>query len=292
MGAVWDLELPAAEKFVLLAFADHADHNGENARPGIALIMKKCSLSERKVQECISVLKEAGYMIPQAHERGGRGHIPSYKICVVMGAQSAPINGVKGAQSAPIEEVKGADFVDKGCTDQQERVHKTPVKGAQKSDSYNRVPVSEPLGTISEPSYSARARKIKQDGTRLSDDFTVTDAMRSWATEKVPIIDVDLETEQFMDHHGSKGTRSGDWLASWRYWMRNAAKYASERPSMPHSARFGGDRPFVNDPPSTPPTPPRVVIPYDPTAIPKMLKSLEIAMQKTALSHTATGTVN
>jgi hypothetical protein len=31
---------------------------------------------------------------------------------------------------------------------------------------------------------------------------------------------VSLELEQFRDHHRSKGTRSADWNAEWRKWLR------------------------------------------------------------------------
>jgi hypothetical protein len=63
MGAVWDLDLPPAQKFVLLAYADHADHEGENVYPAIGLVSRKTGLSERQVQTSTRELEQAGYIV-------------------------------------------------------------------------------------------------------------------------------------------------------------------------------------------------------------------------------------
>ncbi|MFC9874825.1 hypothetical protein [Nocardia salmonicida] len=57
--------------------------------------------------------------------------------------------------------------------------------------------------------------------------------------------DIDLRTEHanFVDHWLSKGETRVDWTAAWRKWMRNAAKYARNRPrlrSVPGSTAHGG----------------------------------------------------
>lgn len=80
MGLVWDLELPADQKLVLLALADHADHSGENCRPGIALLARKCSYSERQIQYVIGRLKAAGLIEKIGSERGGRGSVTTYRV--------------------------------------------------------------------------------------------------------------------------------------------------------------------------------------------------------------------
>lgn len=71
MGIVWDLDLPQNEKFVLLAYADHADHDGRNIFPAIATIAKKTGYSERSVQRTTKELEEKGYLI--ADGKGPRG---------------------------------------------------------------------------------------------------------------------------------------------------------------------------------------------------------------------------
>jgi hypothetical protein len=60
-------------------------------------------------------------------------------------------------------------------------------------------------------------------------EFFVTPEMREWATENVPTADVRSETEQFCDFHRARGKPGKDWVAAWRYWMRNSVKFAAQR---------------------------------------------------------------
>jgi DNA-binding MarR family transcriptional regulator len=59
--------------------------------------------------------------------------------------------------------------------------------------------------------------------------FPVTEAMRAWGQAQVPGVNVDRETEQFLDHHRAKGSVFKDWLAAWRTWMRRAASFQGQR---------------------------------------------------------------
>ena len=80
VGMVWGLDLQPAEMNVLHAYADHADHNGENVRPSLDLIAWKTNLSERYVQKITHRLRELAYLIPVRYEQGGRGHVTEYRI--------------------------------------------------------------------------------------------------------------------------------------------------------------------------------------------------------------------
>lgn len=42
-------------------------------------------------------------------------------------------------------------------------------------------------------------------------------------------VSLDVEAEQFKDHHRSKGSKFKDWDAAFRTWLRNAAKFRDER---------------------------------------------------------------
>lgn len=70
-GYVWDLELPQSEKYVLLAYADHADHDGNNIYPSVALVAKKTGLSERQVIRVTKKLVEGGHMIQAGKGKNG-----------------------------------------------------------------------------------------------------------------------------------------------------------------------------------------------------------------------------
>ena len=63
MGWVWDQPLPQNEKYVLLAYADHADHRGYNIYPSVSLIERKTGYSHRSVQRIVQRLREKGYLV-------------------------------------------------------------------------------------------------------------------------------------------------------------------------------------------------------------------------------------
>jgi len=71
MGLVWDLDIPQNEKFVLLAYADHADHNGRNMFPAVATIAKKTGYSERSVQRTTRSLEQKGYLVADGKGKNG-----------------------------------------------------------------------------------------------------------------------------------------------------------------------------------------------------------------------------
>jgi hypothetical protein len=62
MGAIFDLDIPSAEKLVLLAMADYARDDGTGCYPAIATLAKKTSLSRRGIQKLIRRLQCAGFV--------------------------------------------------------------------------------------------------------------------------------------------------------------------------------------------------------------------------------------
>lgn len=56
MGLVWELVLTPAKREVLLAMADHADHEGRNIKASIPLIAWKTDYSERETQRIVAAL--------------------------------------------------------------------------------------------------------------------------------------------------------------------------------------------------------------------------------------------
>lgn len=71
MGAVFDLEIAPHQKLVLLAYADHAHHDGTSVFPAAALIAEKTSYSVRSVKRIARELEEDGYLIDDG--RGPHG---------------------------------------------------------------------------------------------------------------------------------------------------------------------------------------------------------------------------
>ena len=75
MGQVWDLDLPHHEQSVLLALADHADHMGRNAHPGVELLAWKTGYSERQVQRILHALEAHRIIVRSGNTAGGRGRV-------------------------------------------------------------------------------------------------------------------------------------------------------------------------------------------------------------------------
>ena len=107
MGLVWELDFSSVtkferpEKYVLLAYADHADQNGGGIWPSIDLIAKKTGYSERMVQMITRDLEIAGYLVRDGTGQRGTNR---YRIPVVRsdgGAKIAPRPIGKMSQIAP-----------------------------------------------------------------------------------------------------------------------------------------------------------------------------------------------
>jgi len=79
-----------------------------------------------------------------------------------------------------------------------------------------------------------KEREPRKRATRISEDFTVTDGMRNWATSKQPHVDIDLETEKFINFWISKSGKDAtkvDWPATWRNWILNSRPTQQAAPS-------------------------------------------------------------
>ncbi|MEV1331154.1 hypothetical protein AB0J20_16430 [Micromonospora costi] len=93
------------------------------------------------------------------------------------------------------------------------------------------------------PTASPSAPPKPRRGTRIPDDFTITPAMRAWARENAPGIDLTLETANFVDHWTAKAGQDAtkvDWTATWRTWMRKAEQWSGQRPAANLPARING----------------------------------------------------
>ena len=93
MGLVWDLDgLTSSQKLVLLAYADHADHNGKSIFPSVELISKKTSLSERTVQRTTRDLEEMGLLVSSGKHKSGT-NLWSIPIPDMGGDMVTPLDG-------------------------------------------------------------------------------------------------------------------------------------------------------------------------------------------------------
>lgn len=126
MGLVFEADLPRAEKFILLALADHAKEDGSDVYPSVARIQWKTGYSERQIRSLIDSLERMGIL--QIVHPGGSGpaDVRKYKIVISKipmmvdfhtwkeskGAAIAPLNPDARVQ---FSQPKGAVSDEKGC---------------------------------------------------------------------------------------------------------------------------------------------------------------------------------
>lgn len=97
-GEVWDLRLEKDKKLILLAYVDHADHEGFNIFPTVRLIVWKTGYSEREVQRTTRELETMGLLIADGRTPGGanKWRYPVGKGAEILLAWGAKVAGCQG----------------------------------------------------------------------------------------------------------------------------------------------------------------------------------------------------
>jgi len=69
--------------------------------------------------------------------------------------------------------------------------------------------------------------------SEIPDDFSITDDMRVWASDKHPQVDIDKATLNFVDYWKSKpkDNKQLDWTRTWQRWIRTTRPEAKARVS-------------------------------------------------------------
>lgn len=126
MGMVWDCEMSRDMKFVLLAYADHADHEGKNIYPAVATIMRKTGYGERSVQAITKKLIKEKYLLEDGSGPHGTNKFKANlgKICggaefagVQKTTQKSNKRGAKNdTQTAPDPSFKPSSIEPSGNT--------------------------------------------------------------------------------------------------------------------------------------------------------------------------------
>lgn len=62
MSRVWESDLPAEQKYILLKLADYADDDGARVYPSVATVARLTGVSERTVQRQLSAMRESGLL--------------------------------------------------------------------------------------------------------------------------------------------------------------------------------------------------------------------------------------
>ena len=80
LNLVWEADLPAMRKLILLRLASHADEKGGSIFPSVESVARSCGLTDRAVRNAIKSLRESGVLVLVKASVGGRGHANIYRI--------------------------------------------------------------------------------------------------------------------------------------------------------------------------------------------------------------------
>lgn len=104
--------------------------------------------------------------------------------------------------------------------------------------STNQSPIPNLQSPPEEPKEKPRNR-----GSRIPEDWVLSDKQIAWTREKAPTLNVSEEAEKFRDHWQAKAGKDGvklDWEATWRTWVRNALRFAAPRAGPQRPSSQGG----------------------------------------------------
>jgi hypothetical protein len=66
--------------------------------------------------------------------------------------------------------------------------------------------------------------------TRCPDAFDFSGILKEWASREFPSLNVEAETEKFLDHYRANGKSFVNWDAAWKNWMRKAWEWNGQKP--------------------------------------------------------------
>jgi len=119
---------------------------------------------------------------------------------------------------------------DKGGTD----TGTPPGRGAESQGASEPPDPTRPDPTSKNS--STKSSVAAKRGSRVPEDFAITDAMREWATTNAPLVNLDVKLPEWIDYWrsvpGAKGVQL-DWTATWRNGMRKQQQWATQAKGTP-----------------------------------------------------------
>jgi hypothetical protein len=186
---VWDLECPKqygevafkpSHKYVLIAYADHADHNGKNIWPAVPTIAKKTGLDDRTIQRLTGDLVTIGLLIEDG--TGPRG-TNKWKLPYNPGGDKlTPLTNCRGDNSPEsLGDIPSGDIPsgDKLTPELKEPEHNTLTIWEKFGESiYSQMPRS----SFDEYIKPSKVIDIQEDVVII---LTADDTSREWLEDRV-----------------------------------------------------------------------------------------------------------
>jgi hypothetical protein len=246
-------ELSPAERLVLIAIAEDArDGGSRTCSPGVDMLCRRTGLSEEGLRKVFQRLAKHGLEIRVAIGKGKSGRLvfakpgvrTTYRVPVFVAEEggewqdekpedwdeSTAIKAVQTSQddgmAVQTSRTSGREAQNSGreyCPSPSSPSSPNTYEGASGGGLFEEPPAQP------KPPPTPQPKKPTKKPSSAPDSFEITPKLRQWAKEKVPSVDIDAETEEFLDHFRSNGKKHTDWVAAWRNWMRRSVKYASQR---------------------------------------------------------------
>jgi DNA-binding transcriptional ArsR family regulator len=168
MGLVWDTPLNSTAKLVMLALADHADHEGRNAYPSLALLARKTGLAQRTVRITLRSLENSGILSRDLPTPSRRTATYSFVIRSLVGGeeydsprnQNPPPPGITirppRNQNPPPPESRSSDpLLNRSVIRESEPAHPKPMTYAQSKEAIKKA-TANALKKMLPPTYPER----------------------------------------------------------------------------------------------------------------------------------------
>lgn len=96
MGEVWKLDLAPNKRLVLLAYADHADDDGDNVYPSLGRVAHKTGYSRDQVRRISKELAEDGLMEPVSQDDPDNNKPRRWRLTLENGTKTPPFKARRG----------------------------------------------------------------------------------------------------------------------------------------------------------------------------------------------------
>ena len=195
MTEVWRLDVPTTDKMVLLALADWSNEEGA-CWPSMAQLAKKSGLTDRAIRAAVGRLVTMGHLT--RHEVAGKGvHYTVHPGTSFRPARGSPRNVVPNTPERPSANTSGTT---------------KPTSEAKASSVARTTPVKPKA-----------SKRCPEGWMPSSDDLDVGES------KGLSHGDIAEELAKFRDH--TFGTARSDWSATFRNWLREAARRTKPRAS-------------------------------------------------------------
>lgn len=205
-------------------------------------VAEQITLAQEELQKAKFVIVDSDteeLLVRSYMRNDGVASQPNVLICAVRQAFEVHSPIIRAAIVVELRRLENdvatmaAEALEKGLPNPSAKGSDNPSRGVPKSKGSGKGssnPGGRGKGSSTSSVGSNSSPSAPKRGTKAPDHLLVTVDMRTWAKSKGVTVDLDSETEAFLDHHRAKGSAFKDWASAWRYWMRNSIKFGTQRP--------------------------------------------------------------